>query len=64
MLYDIEWQVLPVDLQRDVMHLINQKQNVSGISLGPFGYGINREVFKIVSLFLKPNIRLYSLSIV
>lgn len=58
MLYDTEWEVLPTDIQKAIMHLINQKQNVSGISLGPFGYGINRDTFKIVSHFHKSSSRL------
>lgn len=52
-LYNIEWWVLPLDLQKDIMHLINRKQNVNGIKLGPFGTCINRDVFKIVCIYLR-----------
>lgn len=55
-IYQVEWETLPLDIQKDIMHLINQKQNVSGIKLGPFGMGINRDIFKVVCyLFPKKN---------
>lgn len=47
-LYEIEWDVLPPNIQRIIMLLIHRKQNEPGLKLGPFGTGINREIFKLV----------------
>lgn len=50
MLYALEWQALPCDIQRDIMLIIHRSQNGSGLKLGPFGNCINRETFKLVHL--------------
>lgn len=51
-LYEIEWEVLPVPIQKCIILLINRKQNVGGIKLGPFGTSLNRITFKIVCILL------------
>lgn len=48
MLYQTKWEILPPKTQMVVMLLIHRKQNEKGLSLGPFGMGINRESFKLV----------------
>lgn len=50
MLYELEWQALPSDTQKDIMLIINRSQNGSGLKLGPFGNCINRETFQLVNL--------------
>lgn len=44
------WYNLPNELQKDVMHLINLKQNGVKITAGPLET-VDRELFKIVSFF-------------
>lgn len=39
---------MPIEFQRDIMHLINRKQNGVTLTIGPFA-NIDREIFKIVS---------------
>ena len=48
MFYEIKWEILPPNVQKVIMLLIHRKQNERGLSLGPFGMGINRESFKLV----------------
>lgn len=61
MLYDINWEVFPLDIQKTNMYLIYRKQNVKGPSMGRFGVTINRELFNIVSRSQKVRI-LYKIS--
>lgn len=48
MLYETKWEILPIDIQKVIMLLIHRKQNERGLSLGPFGAGINGETIKLV----------------
>lgn len=50
MLYQIKWEILPINIQKAVMLLIHRKQNERGLSLGPFAMGVNRESFKLVRI--------------
>lgn len=50
MLYGVQWEVLPTDIQMVIMLIINRNQNGCGLKFGPFGNCINRETFKIVRL--------------
>lgn len=34
-IYNSTWYALPIEYQKDVMHLINRKQNGVSISVGP-----------------------------
>lgn len=51
MLYEAKWEDLPINIQKVIMLIIHRKQNEEGLSLGPFGHGINRETFKVVRNF-------------
>lgn len=59
MLYETKWEILPIKIQKILKLLIQQKQNARGLSLGPFGVGINRETFKVVRVFHTPFSRLF-----
>lgn len=48
MYYEVKWEVLPVNIQKAIMLLIHRKQNERAFKMGPFGVGINRELFKLV----------------
>lgn len=43
-----KWEVLPADIQKDIMLSINRNQSGNGLKIGPFGSCINRESFKLV----------------
>ncbi|XP_031619257.1 uncharacterized protein LOC116338265 [Contarinia nasturtii] len=47
-LYDTKWYALPVEVQKNLIPLIHQKQNSRGLSIGPF-IKINIECFGIIS---------------
>lgn len=47
-IYQSNWYAMPVDLQKDIMHLINRKQNGVCLSIGPFAT-INNECCYVVS---------------
>lgn len=46
--YESNWYNLPIKHQKDMMHMINRKQNGTKITVGPFGV-INRELTTAVS---------------
>lgn len=50
MLYQTKWEILPLNIQNTIKVLIHRKQNEEGLSLGPLGVGINREIFKVVCI--------------
>lgn len=35
-LYNTKWYGLPIELQKDLMHLINRRQNRTALAIGPF----------------------------
>lgn len=47
LLYGVEWEILPTDIQMVIMLIINRNQNGLGLKFGPFGK-INRKSFKMV----------------
>lgn len=49
-IYNCAWYALDTKQQKDVMHLINRKQNGVGLSIGPFAT-LNNECCYVVSLF-------------
>lgn len=49
-IYDTKWYYLPMDLQKDVAHLINRQQNGVKLSVGPFST-LNMEFCYIVSSY-------------
>lgn len=47
-IYNSTWYALPIKYQKDLMHLINRKQNGVSISVGPLAK-INLEYCYVVS---------------
>lgn len=47
MIYDSNWYNLPVKYQKDIGHLISQKQNGVKLTVGPFA-DINRQLTTVV----------------
>lgn len=45
--YNSDWYVLPLKVQKHLVHLIQGTQNGEKLAVGPFGV-INREYFSIV----------------
>lgn len=42
---------MDLKVQKVIMLLMHRKQNEEGLRLGPFGIGINRESFNLVSIY-------------
>ncbi|XP_055298571.1 uncharacterized protein LOC129566554 [Sitodiplosis mosellana] len=47
-LYDINWYNFPKEMQKDLMHLINHRQNAAALTVGPFG-NVNRNLVTVVT---------------
>lgn len=45
---------MPLEQQKDIIHLINRKQNGVNLTVGPFG-SVNRELFGVVSALKSSN---------
>lgn len=53
-MYNTKWYALPIKMQKDLMHLINRRQNRTTLAIGPFAE-LNIETFFIVGN-IKPSI--------
>ncbi|XP_055296748.1 uncharacterized protein LOC129565663 [Sitodiplosis mosellana] len=58
-LYEIKWYVLPIKFQKDIMHLINRRQNKKSLSVGPFAdlnietfYDISKRIYSFIMFLL------------
>lgn len=51
MLYEVEWELLPTDIQSSIMLIIRRNQYGNGLKFGPFENYINRETFRMVLPF-------------
>ncbi|XP_055299431.1 uncharacterized protein LOC129567007 [Sitodiplosis mosellana] len=49
-LYDFKWYLLPIDDQKDLMHMMIRFQNEATFTIGPFEE-LNYETIKLASIF-------------
>lgn len=62
MLYQTNWEILPNNMQKVIMLIIHRKQSERGLSLGPFGLGINRESFELVNTQFLSKLHFFTLN--